>query len=149
MISTPFSNDFFALSHAPPALFWNIPINTPLTVTPARNPPNASGPKDKSNNQWRNNGNCTRQHHFFNRCFVEIATHFSYSGFPVPSMIPGISGTGAALLPPSPWPLHLLPELLSDENINGIIPPTNKTGKYICFININSMNTCNTNKCSK
>jgi hypothetical protein len=32
------------LSQAPPALDWNIAINTPHTVTPANNPPNASGP---------------------------------------------------------------------------------------------------------
>src|SRR5437868_15085142 len=45
LISTPFSKDFLALSQAPPALDWNIPISTPETVTPASKPPNTSGPK--------------------------------------------------------------------------------------------------------
>ena len=34
-ISTPASKDFFALSQAPPALFWKIAHITPLTQTPA------------------------------------------------------------------------------------------------------------------
>src|SRR6478752_2093860 len=47
LISTPFSNDFFALSHAPPAFDWKIPIKTPDTVTPANTPPRTSGPSVK------------------------------------------------------------------------------------------------------
>ena len=35
LINTPASNDFLALSQAPPALFWKIAQSTPLTVTPA------------------------------------------------------------------------------------------------------------------
>ena len=35
LISTPASKDFFALSHAPPALFWKIAHKTPDTATPA------------------------------------------------------------------------------------------------------------------
>ena len=38
---SPTSNIFLALSHAPPALDWNSASNTPLTVTPASNPPSA------------------------------------------------------------------------------------------------------------
>src|SRR5438105_2499209 len=49
LIITPFSNDFFALSHAPPALFWKIPINTPDTVTPANKPPNISAELTSAN----------------------------------------------------------------------------------------------------
>src|SRR6185369_9182784 len=44
LMSTPFSNDFLALSHAPPAFDWKIPISTPETVTPASSPPRTSGP---------------------------------------------------------------------------------------------------------
>ena len=35
LIITPASNDFLALSQAPPALFWKIAHKTPDTVTPA------------------------------------------------------------------------------------------------------------------
>ena len=35
LIMTPASNDFLALSHAPPALFWKIAQSTPDTATPA------------------------------------------------------------------------------------------------------------------
>ena len=34
-IITPSSKLFLALSHAPPALFWNMAQRTPLTATPA------------------------------------------------------------------------------------------------------------------
>ena len=42
LISTPASKDFFALSQAPPALFWNTAQRTPDTVTPAMYPPSIS-----------------------------------------------------------------------------------------------------------
>ncbi len=57
---------------------------------------------------------------------VEMATHLSYSGFPVPSMIPGMvrnwrrtSSTMAMAASPTA-------RIASDEKIKGIIPPTNK-----------------------
>ncbi len=46
---TPSSTIFLALSHAPPALDWNIAIKTPVTVTPARSPPSISGPPTPNN----------------------------------------------------------------------------------------------------
>ena len=55
---------------------------------------------------------------------VEMATHLSYSGLPVPSIIPGIvrnclrtSSTIAIAASPTA-------RIASEENINGIIPPT-------------------------
>ncbi len=57
---------------------------------------------------------------------VEIATHLSYSGFPVPSMIPGIvlnwrltSSTIAIAACPTA-------RMANEEKIKGIIAPTNK-----------------------
>ena len=90
MISTPFSKLFLALSQAPPALFWKIPINTPLTVAPAKNPPNASGPIKNPINNGETMVIAPGNIIFFREASVEIATHLSYSGLPVPSMIPGI-----------------------------------------------------------
>ena len=100
LISTPASKDFLALSQAPPALFWKIAHNTPLTVTPAIYPPNISAiaklsiPKSMGTKAItrgkpivNNPGNIIS----FREACVEIATHLSYSGFPVPSIIPGIS----------------------------------------------------------
>ena len=57
--------------------------------------------------------------------FVEIATHFSYSGFALYSMIPGISRN--CLRTSFTMSIAALPtaEIQSAENINGIIPPTN------------------------
>ena len=88
------------MSQAPPALFWKIAHNTPLTVTPAIYPPNISaiaklsipnsmGTKAITRGKpiVNNPGNIIS----FNEACVDIATHLSYSGFPVPSIIPGIS----------------------------------------------------------
>ena len=125
-MSTPFSKDFFALSHAPPALFINIPINTPLTVAPAKNPPKTSGPKEKPIINGDNKAIAPGNIIFFKDASVEMATHLSYSGLPVPSIIPGIvrnclrtSSTIAIAASPTA-------RMAKEENINGIIPPTNK-----------------------
>ena len=63
---------------------------------------------------------------FFIDASVDMATHLSYSGVPVPSMIPGIvlnclltSSTIAIAALPTAW-------MARDEKINGIMPPTNK-----------------------
>src|SRR5690606_12735821 len=99
LISTPASKDFLALSQAPPALFWNIPIKTPDTVTPANKPPNISADEVSGNTPLNPNptnigtisamapGNIIS----LKEAFVEMATHLSYSGFALYSIIPGIS----------------------------------------------------------
>ena len=60
---------------------------------------------------------------------VDMATHLSYSGFPVPSIIPGIvrnclrtSSTIAMAACPTA-------RIANEEKIKGIIPPTNKEAK--------------------
>ena len=78
LISTPFSNDFFALSQAPPALFWNIPINTPLTVAPAKKPPKTSGPNKKPITIGEMIAIAPGNIIFLIDALVEIATHLSY-----------------------------------------------------------------------
>ena len=57
---------------------------------------------------------------------VEIATHLSYSGFPVPSIIPGIvlnclRTSSTILMAASPTA-----RIAKEENKSGIIPPTNR-----------------------
>ncbi len=60
---------------------------------------------------------------------VEIATHFSYSGFALPSKIPGISRNCRRTS--STMAMAALPTavIAKDENINGIIAPTNNPAK--------------------
>src|ERR1700739_1985462 len=81
LISTPFSNDFFALSHVPQALDWKKPITTPLPVTPANKPPNTSGPNVKPTITGTNKAIAPGAIISRIDALVEIATHFSYSGF--------------------------------------------------------------------
>src|SRR6187399_297601 len=81
LIKTPFSNDFLALSHAPPAFDWKIPINTPDTVTPASSPPRTSGPNVKPTITGVINAIAPGSIISRIEAWVEIATHFSYSGF--------------------------------------------------------------------
>ena len=79
------------MSQAPPALFWKIAHITPDTQTPAIYPPKGSAPKTKPIIIGViiviNPGKIIS----FKAAFVEISTHFAYSGVPVPSIIPGIS----------------------------------------------------------
>src|SRR5881394_1346451 len=80
LMSTPFSKDFLALSHAPPAFDWKIPINTPDTVTPANRPPNTSGPNVKPTTTGVIKAMAPGIIISRREACVEIATHFSYSG---------------------------------------------------------------------
>ena len=114
------------MSQAPPALFWKIPINTPQTVAPARKPPNTSGPNTKPMINGDKIAIAPGNIIFLSDASVEIATHLSYSGLPVPSIIPGIvrnwrRTSSTIAIAASPTAL-----IASEENINGIIPPTNK-----------------------
>ncbi|CAI8290816.1 MAG: Uncharacterised protein [Flavobacteriaceae bacterium] len=65
----------------------------------------------------------------FNDAFVEIATHLSYSGFPVPSIIPGISLN--CLTTSFTISMAALPTafIAKAENTTGTIPPTNNIAK--------------------
>src|SRR5690606_17820616 len=134
LMSTPFSKDFFALSHAPPALFWNIPINTPETVTPASNPPRTSAELVSANTSLKPNPTSTGvtmamapgRSISLKEAFVDISTHLSYSGFALYSMIPGISLN--CLLTSCTMSIAALPTaaIANDENMKGIMAPTNK-----------------------
>ena len=61
----------------------------------------------------------------FKEALVEISTHLSYSGFPVPSIIPGISLN--CLTTSFTISIAALPTafMASAENTTGTIPPTN------------------------
>ncbi|CAI8309888.1 MAG: Uncharacterised protein [Flavobacteriia bacterium] len=89
--STPASKLFLALSQAPPALFWKMPMSTPLTVIPAKRPPRASGPNKKPTRAGAIKAIAPGAIISRMEAAVEISTHFSYSGRALPSMIPGIS----------------------------------------------------------
>ena len=126
LISTPFSNDFFALSHAPPALFWNIPIKTPLTVAPAKKPPNTSGPNKNPIINGATIAMAPGNIIFLIDASVEIATHLSYCGFPVPSIIPGISRNWRRTSSTIAIAASPTARMANEEKMKGIIAPTNK-----------------------
>ena len=103
-------------------------MSTPQTVAPAKNPPKASAPRPGVNPMINGDtmaiapGNII----FLRDALVEIATHLSYSGLPVPSIMPGIvrnwrrtSSTIAIAASPTA-------RMAREENINGIIPPTKR-----------------------
>ncbi len=83
---------FLALSHAPPEFDMKIAIITPVTIDPPRSPPSAwapsPNPTDYRSKHCHEAGedNISRS-----AAAVEMSTQRSYSGRPVPSMMPGIS----------------------------------------------------------
>ena len=133
LISTPFSNDFLALSQAPPALFWKIPISTPDTVMPASIPPRISAEEASANTPlspkptMMGDSRAMAPGSSISRieALVEMATHFSYSGLALYSMMPGMSRNcrrtsctmSMAALPTA--------AMASEEKINGIMAPIN------------------------
>ena len=123
LISTPFSKDFLALSQAPPALFWKMPIRTPETVIPANRPPNTSGPKAKPTIIGESRAIAPGATISLMEALVEISTHFSYSGLFLYSMIPGISLN--CLLTSFTMSMAALPTaaMAKEEKINGIMAP--------------------------
>ena len=107
-------------------MFWKIPIKTPLTVAPAKKPPKASGPNTKPMKIGEMMVIAPGNIIFLSEASVLMATHLSYSGLPVPSIIPLIvlnwRRTSSTIdIAASPTAL-----IAKEENINGIIPPTNK-----------------------
>src|SRR5690554_182048 len=148
LIITPASNDFLALSQAPPALFWNIPINTPDTVIPANRPPSISA-DEVSINTFLNPkptitgaNNAIAPGRIISRieALVEISIHFSYSGVAVPSIIPGISLNWRRTSCTISIAARPTAAMVSDEKINGIIPPTNSIAKTgALYISIESI----------
>ncbi len=60
---------------------------------------------------------------------VEMATHLSYSGFPVPSIIPGISLNWRRTSSTIAMAASPTARIANEENMNGIIPPTNKQAR--------------------
>lgn len=130
-----FFKRFLALSQAPPALFWNIPIRTPHTVAPAKNPPKTSGPKINPINNGEIIAIAPGSIIFLIEASVEMATHFSYSGCAFPSKIPGISRN--YLRTSSTIAIAACPTavIANEENIKGIIPlqiiqPKHRPCKY-------------------
>ena len=132
-ISTPFSKLFLALSQAPPALFWKMPMSTPLTVMPASRPPRASGPKAKPTITGLNRARAPGRIISRMEAWVLMATHFSYSGLALPSMIPGISlnwRRTSFTMSMAALPTALMAMLL---NRKGIMPPTNNMASTLAL----------------
>src|SRR5690554_1557264 len=134
LISTPASKDFLALSHAPPALFWNIPISTPDTVTPASNPPNISAEEVSGNtplnpkpiSRGTTNAMAPGNTISLREAFVEMSTHLSYSGVALYSIIPGISRNCRRTSSTMAIAARPTAAIASEEKINGIIAPINR-----------------------
>src|SRR6476661_4231207 len=130
---TPFSNDFLALSQAPPALLWNMAMSTPLTVTPASRPPNTSADEAVENMPRQPKpiimgvSSAMAPGIIISRiaAWVLMATHFSYSGRPVPSMMPGISRNWRR----TSWTMDMAARptaaMASEEKMKGIMAPMN------------------------
>ena len=75
----------------------------------------------------------TRANHFLIEASVLMATHLSYSGLPFPSMIPGIVRNWRRTSSTIAHGRFTTARMASEENMKGIIPPTNKeasTGLY-------------------
>ena len=96
------------------------------TVAPARNPPSASGPKRNPIINGESMAIAPGNIIFLMDASVDMATHLSYSGLPVPSIIPAMvlnwrrtSYNIAIAASPNA-------RMASDENIKGIIPPINR-----------------------
>ena len=133
------------MSQAPPAFDWNIPINTPDTVTPARRPPNTSGPNKNPTTMGTIKAMAPGAIISLIDALVEIATHFSYSGLALYSMIPGISRN--CLRTSFTISIAALPTaaIAKEEKMKGIIPPTNKPARtsalYISIASIPAIPT--------
>ncbi len=85
--------NFFALSHAPPALAMNMASKTPVTVAPASMPPRAYGPRTKPTRIGITTAITPGSIISVNAAFVQISIHLVTSGFTpsFPSSRPGIS----------------------------------------------------------
>ena len=94
---------FLALSHAPPALLSILARVNPVVIPPISNPTTPGTPKTTPMTTGTIIAISAGTTISFCAPLVAIATHFAYSGLPVPSIIPGISRncrlTSSTILP--------------------------------------------------
>ena len=86
----PLSIYFLALSHAPPVLAAEIAIWTPLTKAPGKNPDKMTGPKAKPRPNGVKMTKAPGAIISINEALVEILIQALWSGYYVPSRIPGL-----------------------------------------------------------
>lgn len=82
---------FLALSQAPPALAEEIAIDTPEIKIPGNTPATAYGPKTQPTKNGVPMTIKAGKNISTKEALVAMAIHFSYSGFSVPFLIPGLS----------------------------------------------------------
>ena len=82
---------FLALSQAPPPEVIDIATNNPVIIAPTRSPPRACGPRRKPTKIGTRTGIKAGIIICLMALPVTMLTHFPYSGFPSPVIIPFIS----------------------------------------------------------
>ena len=87
----PSSTNFFALSHAPPELARNTAMSVPVAMVPARNVPRAPTPRPNPTAIGVSMASRPGVLSSRRESRVTMSTTLPYSGFSVPSMIPGWS----------------------------------------------------------
>lgn len=97
----------------------------PETVTPASSPPRTSGPKAKPTIIGVIKAMAPGSIISLKDALVEMATHFSYSGFALYSIIPGISLNCRLTSTTIAIAARPTAAIASEEKMKGIIPPTN------------------------
>ena len=82
---------FLALSQAPPPVHIEIATKSPVMMVPISKPPRAAGPKNKPTKIGTTTGKSDGMIISLIAAEVSISTALPYSGFAVPSIMPGIS----------------------------------------------------------
>ena len=96
-----------------------------LTSPPPRSPPNISGPNSSPTITGENTAIAPGNTIFFNAASVAISTHFWLSGFPVPSINPGISLNCLLISLIMLYAASPTAVIVSDATRKGIMPPIN------------------------
>ena len=113
---------FFALSHAPPALDMKMAMSMPVATAPARKPPSMAGlkqPMATGTTMARQPGSIISRR----AEEVEMATHLSYSGSALYSMMPLISRNWRRTSSTMAWAARDTAPMVSAANMNGIMAP--------------------------
>ena len=121
----PFSTNFLALSHAPPALAIINAIKTHPNRAPASMPPRWTGPKTNPITTGEPIAIAPGRSILFSAALVAISTHLALSGSALPSSSPGISLNClliSSIISNAASPTAVI---VIDETKNGIVPPMN------------------------
>ena len=122
----PSSIYFLALSHAPPPVHIEMATNKPVTIVPIRRPPKAAGPNAKPTTTGATTGNSDGIIISLMAAVVSMSTAVSYSGLPVPSMMPLISRNWRRTSTTTAPAARPTASIAMAPNKYGINPPMNK-----------------------